>query len=112
MVLPRSSSVRPAGGVRAAGADRIVARLVVRWTPTYTFVAVVMAQPVVAMPFLVISVESALRARDVEAEEVAYTLGAGRLTTFWHVTLPMIRTGIGAGALLCFARCLGNSVRR
>ncbi|HNP57501.1 MAG TPA: molybdate ABC transporter permease subunit [Gordonia sp. (in: high G+C Gram-positive bacteria)] len=78
------------------------------WTPTYTFVAVVMAQLVVAMPFLVISVESALRARDVEAEEVAYTLGAGRLTTFWHVTLPMIRTGIGAGALLCFARCLGE----
>nr|WP_249361861.1 molybdate ABC transporter permease subunit [Gordonia araii] len=78
------------------------------WTPTYTFAAVVLAQLVVAMPFLVISVESALRSRDIEAEEVAHTLGAGRLATFWHVTLPMIRVGIGAGALLCFARCLGE----
>ncbi len=78
------------------------------WTPTYTFAAVVLAQLVVSMPFLVISVESALRSRDIEAEEVAHTLGAGRFTTFWHVTLPMIRTGIGAGALLCFARCLGE----
>ncbi|QKT06918.1 molybdate ABC transporter permease subunit [Gordonia sp. X0973] len=78
------------------------------WTPTYTFAAVVMAQLVVSMPFLVISVESALRSRDVDAEEVAHTLGAGRATTFWRVTLPMIRGGIGAGALLCFARCLGE----
>lgn len=78
------------------------------WTPTYTFAGVVLAQLVVAMPFLVISVESALRSRDTDTEEVAYTLGAGRWATFWHVTLPMVRTGIGAGALLCFARCLGE----
>ncbi|GAA3040549.1 ABC transporter permease [Gordonia defluvii] len=78
------------------------------WTPTYSFIAVVMAQLVVAMPFLVISVESSLRSRDLDTEEVAHTLGAGRWATFWHVTVPMVRTGIGAGALLCFARCLGE----
>ncbi|WP_448223266.1 molybdate ABC transporter permease subunit [Gordonia iterans] len=78
------------------------------WTPTYTFAAVVIAQVVVAMPFLVVSVEAALRSRNIEAEEAAYTLGAGRTTTFWHVTLPEIRAGIGAGAVMCFARALGE----
>lgn len=78
------------------------------WTPTYTFSAVVIAQLVVAMPFLVVSVEAALRARNIDAEEAAYTLGAGRLTTFWHVTVPEIRAGIGAGAIMCFARALGE----
>lgn len=78
------------------------------WTPTYTFSAVVIAQLVVAMPFLVVSVEAALRSRNVDAEEAAYTLGAGRLTTFWHVTVPEIRGGIAAGAVMCFARALGE----
>lgn len=78
------------------------------WTPTYTFSAVVIAQLVVAMPFLVVSVEAALRARNIDAEEAAYTLGAGRLTTFRLVTVPEIRAGIGAGAIMCFARALGE----
>lgn len=78
------------------------------WTPTYTFSAVVIAQLVVAMPFLVVSVEAALRSRNIEAEEAAYTLGAGRLTTFWRVTIPEIRPGIVAGAIMCFARALGE----
>ncbi|MEZ5211965.1 molybdate ABC transporter permease subunit [Gordonia sp. PP30] len=78
------------------------------WTPTYTFWAVVIAQLVVAMPFLVVSVEASLRTRNIDAEECAYTLGAGRLTTFWRVTLPEIRGGIAAGAVMCFARALGE----
>jgi len=78
------------------------------WTPTYTFWAVVIAQLIVAMPFLVVSVEAALRSRDIEAEESAYTLGAGKLTTFVRITLPEIRPGIFAGAVMCFARALGE----
>jgi len=78
------------------------------WTPTYTFWAVVIAQLVVAMPFLVVSVEAALRARSIEAEESAYTLGASKLTTFVRITLPEIRPGIFAGAVMCFARALGE----
>lgn len=78
------------------------------WTPTYSFAAVVIAQLVVAMPFLVVSVEAALRSRNIDAEEAAYTLGAGRLTTFRRVTVPEIRGGIAAGAVMCFARALGE----
>lgn len=78
------------------------------WTPTYTFAAVVIAQLVVAMPFLVVSVEAALRSRNIDAEEAAYTLGASKLTTFWRVTVPEIRGGIAAGAVMCFARALGE----
>lgn len=78
------------------------------WTPTYTFAAVVIAQLVVAMPFLVVSVEAALRSRNIDAEEAAYTLGASRLTTFRRVTVPEIRGGIAAGAVMCFARALGE----
>ena len=78
------------------------------WTPTYTFAGVVIAQLVVAMPFLVISVEAALRARDRDAEEAAYTLGAGRMQTFLRVVVPQIRSGIVAGAVMCFARALGE----
>lgn len=78
------------------------------WTPTYTFSAVVIAQLVVAMPFLVVSVEASLRSRNIDAEEAAYTLGASRLATFWRVTVPDIRPGILAGAVMCFARALGE----
>ena len=62
----------------------------------------------VAMPFLVIAVEGALRAADPRYEEAAATLGAGRWTTFTHVTLPLVAPGIAAGAVLCWARALGE----
>lgn len=78
------------------------------WVPTYTFTGVVIAQLAVAMPFMVVAVEAALRERDRDAEEAAQTLGAGPLQVFWQVTLPGIRTGILAGAAMCFARSLGE----
>jgi molybdate transport system permease protein len=69
---------------------------------------VVLAEAFVAMPFLVISVEGALRAADPRYEEAAATLGASRLTAFRRVTLPLIAPGIGAGAVLAWARALGE----
>lgn len=69
---------------------------------------VVIAEAFVAMPFLVISVEGALRAADPRYEEAAATLGASRLTAFRRVTLPLIAPGIGAGAVLAWARALGE----
>ncbi|GIG58987.1 molybdate ABC transporter permease [Longispora fulva] len=69
---------------------------------------VVLAETFVAMPFLVIAVEGALRGADRRYEEAAATLGAGRFTTFRRVTLPMIGPGIAAGAVLCWARALGE----
>ncbi|MFJ9552480.1 ABC transporter permease [Nocardiopsis sp. NPDC101807] len=77
-------------------------------TIPFTPVAVVLAQVFVAMPFLVISVEGALRGADRRYEEAAATLGASRVTVFARVTLPMVLPGIGAGAVLCWARALGE----
>ncbi|MCW2635841.1 MAG: molybdate transporter, inner rane subunit [Blastococcus sp.] len=77
-------------------------------TIPFTTAAVVIAETFVAMPFLVISVEGALRAADARFEDVAATLGADRWTTFRWVTLPLVAPGIGAGAVLCWARALGE----
>lgn len=69
---------------------------------------VVVAEAFVAMPFLVISVEGTLRAADPRYEEAAATLGASRFTAFRRVTLPLIGPGIAAGAVLAWARALGE----
>ncbi|MBF9131137.1 molybdate ABC transporter permease subunit [Plantactinospora sp. S1510] len=77
-------------------------------TLPFTTAGVVLAEAFVAMPFLIIAVEGALRGADTRYEEAAATLGAGRWTTFTHVTLPLIGPGIAAGAVLCWARALGE----
>ena len=77
-------------------------------TLPFTTAAVVIAEAFVAMPFLVIAVEGALRGADRRFEDAAATLGASRWITFRRVTLPLIAPGITAGAVLCFARALGE----
>ena len=77
-------------------------------TLPFTTAGVVVAEAFVAMPFLVISVEGALRAADARYEEAAATLGATRWTAFRRVTLPMVAPGVAAGAVLCWARALGE----
>ena len=77
-------------------------------TLPFTTTAVVLAQAFVAMPFLIIAVEGALRGADTRYEEAAATLGAGRWVTFTHVTLPMVAPGVAAGAVLGWARALGE----
>lgn len=77
-------------------------------TLPFTTAGVVVAEAFVAMPFLVIAVEGALRGADRRYEEAAATLGAGRWTTFTHVTLPLVAPGVAAGAVLCWARALGE----
>jgi molybdate transport system permease protein len=74
----------------------------------FTTTGVVVAEAFVAMPFLVISVEGALRGADARFEEAAATLGASRWTAFRRVTLPLIGPGVAAGAVLCWARALGE----
>lgn len=74
----------------------------------FTTAGVVVAEAFVAMPFLVISVEGALRGADPRFEEAAATLGASRWTAFRRVTLPLIGPGVAAGAVLCWARALGE----
>ena len=77
-------------------------------TLPFTTAGVVLAEAFVAMPFLVIAVEGALRAADSRYEEAAATLGAGRWTVFRRVTLPLVAPGVAAGAVLCWARALGE----
>ncbi|GAA3842716.1 ABC transporter permease [Sphaerisporangium flaviroseum] len=77
-------------------------------TLPFTTAGVVIAEAFVAMPFLVISVEGALRAADLRLEEAAATLGASRWTIFRRVTLPLVAPGVVAGTVLCWARALGE----
>lgn len=74
----------------------------------FTTAAAVMAETFVAMPFLVIAVEAGLRSLDVRQEEAARTLGAGPWTVLRRVTLPLIAPAIISGAVLCWARALGE----
>jgi molybdate transport system permease protein len=69
---------------------------------------VVIANTFVAMPFLVITVEGALRNLDQRYEGAAATLGAGRWTTLRRVTLPMIAPSLIAGLVLTWARAFGE----
>jgi molybdate transport system permease protein len=69
---------------------------------------VVIANTFVAMPFLVITVEGALRSLDQRYEGAAATLGASRWTTLRRVTLPMIAPSLIAGLVLTWARAFGE----
>jgi molybdate transport system permease protein len=77
-------------------------------TLPFTTAGVVMAETFVAMPFLIITVEAGLRSMDRRYEEAARTLGAKRWRVFTRVTLPLIGPSLFAGAVLCWARALGE----
>ncbi|TXJ74719.1 molybdate ABC transporter permease subunit [Streptomyces lavendulae] len=102
------------GGVAlllALGRNGVIGKWLDAWfgvTLPFTTTAVVLAEAFVAMPFLVISVEGTLRAADPRFEEAATTLGASRFTAFRRVTLPLIAPGVAAGAVLAWARALGE----
>jgi molybdate transport system permease protein len=69
---------------------------------------VILANTFVAMPFLVITVEGALRNLDSRYEGAASSLGAGQWTVLRRVTLPMIGPSLVAGLVLTWARALGE----
>lgn len=74
----------------------------------FTTAAVVLAQTFVALPFLVISLEGALRGTDPGYTRVAATLGAKPSRILGRVTLPLVWPGLVAGTVLSFARALGE----
>ena len=74
----------------------------------FTTTAVVIAQVFVSLPFLIVTLESALRAREQGLDEMASSLGASPSRVFWQITLPMVLPGLGRGAALALARCLGE----
>jgi molybdate transport system permease protein len=75
---------------------------------TFSTWGAIMAETFVAMPFYVITVEAALRSMDLRYEDAAASLGAGRYEVFRRVTLPMVAPSIAAGAVLAWARALGE----
>lgn len=86
-------------------------RLLQLWfgvTVPFTTAAVVLAQTFVSMPFLVVSLEGALRTAGQRYETVAATLGASPATAFRRVTVPLVLPGLGSGLVLAFARALGE----
>ena len=74
----------------------------------FTWRAVVLAMAVMSLPILVQTARAAFEAVDGRLEQVARTLGAGEGRVFATVTLPLARRGLAAGALLAFARALGE----
>lgn len=86
-------------GALLSGADLDIA---------FTTTAVVIAQVFVSLPFLIVTLESALRAREPGLEEMASSLGASPTRVFWQITLPTVLPGLGRGTALALARCLGE----
>jgi molybdate transport system permease protein len=74
----------------------------------FTTTAVVIAQTFVSLPFLVIALEGAARTAGADYEVVAATLGARPTTVWWRVSLPLLAPGLISGAVLAFARSLGE----
>ncbi len=95
----------------ALGRRGLVGQHLDRWfgfTLPFSTTGVIVAQTFVAMPFLIITVEAAFRQMDTRFEDAARTLGASRWYVFRRVTLPAIRPGLVAGAVLAWARSLGE----
>ena len=74
----------------------------------FSTIAVVIAQTFVSLPFLVVSLEGALRTAGERYDVVAASLGARPTTVLRRVTLPLVLPGLASGAVLAFARSLGE----
>ena len=75
---------------------------------SFTTTAVVIAQVFVAMPYLVVTLEAALRSRDTHVETIARTLGAGPWTLLTRITLPLVGPALARGTALALGRSLGE----
>jgi sulfate transport system permease protein len=78
------------------------------WKIIFAPPGIVLALLFVNFPFVVRAVQPVLQGLDLESEEAAATLGAGSATIFWRVTLPALWLPIASGALLSFARAIGE----
>jgi len=76
--------------------------LAFRWT------GAALAAAIMAFPLMVRAIRLAVEAVDPKLEEAAATLGASRLRVFTTITLPLITPGLIAGAVLAFAKAIGE----
>lgn len=74
----------------------------------FTTIAVIMSQMFVAMPFLVTSLEGAIRTRGFRYDDAALALGASRTRTFFQVSLPIMLPAFVSATALAFSRALGE----
>jgi molybdate transport system permease protein len=74
----------------------------------FTWKGAALASAVMAFPLMVRAIRLAFAEVDVRLEQAARTLGAGRLDTFFAVSLPLAKRGIIAGSVLAFARSIGE----
>ena len=73
----------------------------------YSAAGIVLAQFLVVSPFAIRTIKASLDAIDPRVEDVARTLGYSPVQVFCRVTLPMMRGGIVAGAVICWAQAIG-----
>lgn len=66
------------------------------------FIRLLMGHVIVAVPYVILTVGASLSVYEEDVEEAARSLGANPTQTFWHITLPLIRPGIIAGAVFAF----------
>ena len=74
----------------------------------FTWKAVVLAMAVMSLPLMVMTIRAGFEQVNRRFEAMAATLGAGPMRVFCTITLPLARQGVIAGALLGFARALGE----
>ena len=109
LVLP--PVVGGVGLLLAFGRRGLVGRHLDEWLGVqlpFTMAGAVVAEAFVAMPFLVLTAEAAFRGADRRVEEAARTLGASAFSVFRRVTLPLAAPSLVAGAVLAWARALGE----
>jgi molybdate transport system permease protein len=74
----------------------------------FSFEGLLLASVLYSLPFAVQPFAAALARVDPRLVEASYALGAGRLETFFRVSLPLARPGVVAGAVLAFAHTMGE----
>lgn len=78
------------------------------WSVSFSWRGAALAAAIVAFPLLVRAIRLSLETVDIKLEQAARTLGASRFRVFMTITLPLTLPGLLAGAVLAFARCLGE----
>ena len=78
------------------------------WPVPFTLTGAVLAAAVVGFPLFVAAARSAFEAVDPRYEALSQSLGPPPARTFWRVTLPLALPGLAAGAVLAFARAIGE----
>ena len=94
-----------------AGRNGLLGKYLFQWTGwsvMFTWYAAVLASFVVALPLMIKTTRAAVESVDKRLINVSYTLGHGELKTFFNVILPLSKKGILAGAVLSFARAMGE----